>query len=106
MTRCRWAGRPIGGSCCSGCAGILQPPHAIDFAHPPPEPPPVTTIAWRLAHVTVGVFAMRNHSHFGGPPADYVNWPYAADAEIPLSINSTMPIGVGIGAYSPSATKT
>ena len=44
---------------------------AIDFAYPAPQPAPFTTIAWRLAHVIVGVFAMRNHSHFGGPPADY-----------------------------------
>ena len=27
----------------------------IDFAFPPPEPAPVTTIAWRLGHVIVGV---------------------------------------------------
>lgn len=57
---------------------------AIDFAYPPPQPEPVTTIAWRLAHVIVGVFAMRNHSHFGGPPADYMTWPYATDADTAL----------------------
>jgi hypothetical protein len=57
---------------------------SIDFAYPPPEPAPVTTIAWRLAHVIVGVFAMRNHSHFGGPPADYQSWPYATDAATAL----------------------
>lgn len=52
----------------------------IDFAVPAPQPEPVTTIAWRLAHVIVGVLAMRTHSHFGGPPADYQSWPYATDA--------------------------
>lgn len=52
----------------------------IDFAYPAPQPEPVTTIAWRLAHVIVGVLAMRNHAHFGGPPADYQSWPYATDA--------------------------
>jgi hypothetical protein len=52
----------------------------IDFAFPNPEPPPVTTIAWRLAHVIVGVFGMRAASHFGGPPADYGTWPYAGTA--------------------------
>ncbi|GAY16526.1 DinB family protein [Mycobacterium sp. shizuoka-1] len=57
----------------------------IDFAYPPPRPEPVTTIAWRLAHVIVGVLAMRNHSHFGGPPADYQSWPYATDAETALA---------------------
>ena len=28
---------------------------------------------------------MRNHSHFGGPPADYQSWPYATDADTALS---------------------
>jgi hypothetical protein len=60
-------------------------PIRIDFAHPPPTPEPFTTIAWRLAHVIVGVLAMRNHSHFGGPPADYQNWPYATDADTALA---------------------
>ena len=27
---------------------------------------------------------MRNHSHFGGPPADYQSWPYATDAATAL----------------------
>lgn len=55
-----------------------------DFTYPPPDPEPVTTIAWRLAHVIVGVLAMRNHSHFGGPPADYQSWAYATDADTAL----------------------
>jgi DinB family protein len=40
----------------------------IDFRFPAPDPAPVTTIAWRLAHITVGVFGQRAASHFGGPP--------------------------------------
>ena len=56
----------------------------IDFSYPPPQPEPFTTIAWRLAHVIVGVFAMRNDNHFGGPPADYQSWPYATDAATAL----------------------
>lgn len=58
---------------------------AIDFEFPAPEPAPFTTIAWRLAHVVVGVFAMRNHFHFGGPPADYQSWQYATDAQTALT---------------------
>jgi len=57
----------------------------IDFAYPPPRPEPFTTIAWRMAHVIVGVFAMRNHNHFGGPAADYQSWRYATDAATALS---------------------
>ena len=64
--------------------GILAQIAAAEAAPPVPlgpEPAPFTTIAWRLAHVIVGVFAMRNHSHFGGPPADYESWHYATDAK-------------------------
>lgn len=56
----------------------------VDFAYPAPEPAPFTTIAWRLAHVIVGVLAMRNHSHFDGPPATYETWPYASGADTAL----------------------
>lgn len=52
----------------------------MDFAWPPPDPAPVTTIAWRLAHITVGCFAARVAAHFGGPPVDWATWPYAATA--------------------------
>jgi DinB superfamily len=62
----------------------VHPGGSIDFEYPQPEPAPFTTIAWRLAHVIVGVLAMRNHSHFGGPPADYQSWQYATDAATAL----------------------
>lgn len=62
----------------------VHPDGGIDFEYPPPEPAPFTTIAWRLAHVIVGVLAMRNHSHFAWPPADYQSWPYATDAATAL----------------------
>jgi hypothetical protein len=40
-------------------------------------PGPVTTIAWRLAHIIAGCFAARNGSHFDGPDvgdAGYQCW--------------------------------
>ena len=52
----------------------------LEFAIPEPDPAPVTTIAWRLAHVIVGGFAARVAGHFGGPPADYLGWEYAGTA--------------------------
>ena len=57
----------------------------IDFAHPEPDPPPVTTIAWRLGHIVVGVLAMRVAGHFGGPPVDYGSHHYAATAREALA---------------------
>jgi hypothetical protein len=52
----------------------------LDYAYPEPSPPPVTTIAWRLAHIIVGVFAGRVAGHFGGPPVDYDTFEYAGTA--------------------------
>lgn len=57
----------------------------IDFAFPQPDPPPFTTIAWRLAHVIVGVLAMRNASHFGRTPTDYTTFAYATTAKDALA---------------------
>lgn len=65
----------------SGGGGEL----VADFAFPEPSPPPVTTISWRLAHLIVGVFGMRNAIHFGGPPADYLTWEYAPTARQALT---------------------
>ncbi|MGI5467706.1 DinB family protein [Streptomyces sp. CA-132043] len=53
----------------------------VDFAFPEPVPAPVTTIAWRLAHIVVGVFGMRVANHFGGPKTDYETFAYAGTAQ-------------------------
>jgi hypothetical protein len=57
----------------------------IDFAMPEPDPPPVTTIAWRLGHLLVGVLGARNGRHFGGPPVDYATYRYPGTAAEALS---------------------
>lgn len=67
----------------------------IDFAFPPPDPAPLTTIAWRLGHVIVGVLAMRNAAHFGRPAradalgreqqVDYQSFEYAPTAALALA---------------------
>lgn len=51
-----------------------------DFEVPEPDPAPVTTIAWRLGHIVVGIFGARAASHFRGPPMDYAtyHWPSTA----------------------------
>ena len=51
-----------------GCWTIRTTPDGpamIDWQWPVPEPPPVTTIAWRLAHIAVQVFGIRASAHFG-----------------------------------------
>ena len=52
----------------------------IDFADSEPSPAPVTTIAWRLAHLITGAFGSRVGDHFGGPPVDYDAFHYAGTA--------------------------
>ncbi len=56
----------------------------IDWAFPEPVPAPVTTIAWRLGHVIVGVLGVRNASHFGGPAVSYqtYDWSRTADGAV------------------------
>ena len=56
----------------------------VDFG-PEPNPAPVTTIAWRMAHLIVGVFGARVATHFGGPPMDYMNFAYAGTADAALA---------------------
>lgn len=56
----------------------------IDFAYPPPDPAPVTTVAWRLTHLIVGVFGARVASHFDGPPMDYATVELPATAAAAL----------------------
>src|SRR5260370_1013719 len=43
-------------------------------------PAPVTTIAWRLAHIIVPVFGERSAAHFGGPAVDFYEFGYAGTA--------------------------
>ncbi|GAA4766999.1 DinB family protein [Citricoccus nitrophenolicus] len=53
----------------------------VDFAFPEPNPAPVTTIAWRAAHVLVGVLGARMAGHFGGPAMDYYTYDYPGTAD-------------------------
>lgn len=78
-----WSVRPRGTSPAPVQGGVGS--HTVDFAFPEPVPAPVTTIAWRLAHVVVGVLAVRNAAHAGGPPASYESWEYAGTAAAALA---------------------
>ena len=57
----------------------------IDFALPEPDPAPVTTIAWRIGHLVVGVLGARAAGHFGAPPVDYDSHEYPGDAATALA---------------------
>ncbi|GAA2335304.1 DinB family protein [Saccharopolyspora halophila] len=77
-----WSVRPRGTSTAQIQAGSGD--FTVDYGYPAPDPAPFTTIAWRLAHVIVGVLAMRNAAHFGAPEASYDSWTYAGDADTAL----------------------
>ncbi|MGX7671021.1 DinB family protein [Plantactinospora sp. DSM 117369] len=73
-----WGVRPRDGVDAAVAHGAGR--YVIEYALPEPTPPPVTTIAWRLGHLIVGVFGQRSAAHFGGPPVDYDSFDYAGTA--------------------------
>ncbi|MFN2555376.1 MAG: DinB family protein [Nitriliruptorales bacterium] len=66
----------------AGGAGEL----VMDFEIPEPTPPPVTTIAWRLGHIAIGIFGMRASAHFGDGSISYQTtyWPATAAGALDL----------------------
>ena len=78
-----WSVRPRGSSTAPlalGGGAFTQ-----DFAWPPPDPAPATTIAWRLSHLLAGVFGMRVAAHFGGEPVNLETYDYPGDAATALA---------------------
>jgi hypothetical protein len=55
----------------------------LDYAEPPHEREPVTTIAWRLAHLTVGL-ASTNARHLGRQAVSESTFHYAGTAQTAL----------------------
>lgn len=73
-----WNIRPRGE--CRSPAPIGTGAFQRDDAPDDPDPAPLTTVAWRLAHMTVDVLAMRSADHFGRAAAHYETWEYAGSA--------------------------
>lgn len=69
-----WNLRPVGTSATPMAAGggAVE----MDWDQPEPRPAPVTTIAWRISHLLLGVFGLRNARYFGAPPVDPVTYDY------------------------------
>lgn len=73
-----WSLRPRGESrtpMAVGAGGMV-----LDYEYPAPDPAPVTTVAWRLNHLLVGVLGQRNATYFGGPAVDYGSFAYPETA--------------------------
>lgn len=58
----------------------------MDYRYPEPEPAPVTTIAWRLGHLAIGIFGERDSAHFGDGSVSYqtTDWPPTAAGGLAL----------------------
>ncbi|QNP74704.1 DinB family protein [Streptomyces roseirectus] len=74
-----WSVRPRGTS--TAPAPVGSGAWTLDFALPEPVPAPVTTIAWRLAHIVVSCLGYRVGWYFGGPDVDAETFPYAGTAD-------------------------
>lgn len=66
-----------------GCWSVREQPDgafAMDWDWPAPDPAPVTTIAWRLAHIGVRTLGLRANALFGDGKftLDTVRWPKTA----------------------------
>ncbi|MGH8946085.1 MAG: DinB family protein [Acidimicrobiia bacterium] len=75
-----WSIRPRGEATSALAGGAGD--YVVDWEYPEPQPPPVTTIAWRLGHMAVGVLGARAANHFGDGGVDYhsTRWsPHVAD---------------------------
>jgi DinB superfamily len=79
-----WSIRPRGEATTRHAAGAGGT--VMDFVVRPPDPPPFTTIAWRMAHIAVGVFGARASNHFGDGSVDEAStdWPLTAAGGLEL----------------------
>jgi hypothetical protein len=59
-------------------------PFTMDLIRGVPSPGPVTTIAWRMAHLTVSVLGGRVAGHFDGPPSSHPEHQHAGTAGLAL----------------------
>ena len=79
-----WNVRPRGSAPRPGALVVGTGAGVLDWAPDPPEPTPLTTIAWRLAHLVVGVLGDRNARYFAGPPIDDDSYDY------PLTVDRSL----------------
>jgi hypothetical protein len=79
-----WSLRPRDAATTAMAAGAGDT--VADYEWPEPQPAPITTIAWRMGHVAVGVLGMRAANHFGHGGVEYAttDWPLSAAGGLAL----------------------
>ncbi len=79
-----WSIRPRDVASTTHAAGAGA--YVIDYAFPEPDPAPVTTIAWRVGHIAIGVLGMRAANHFGEGGVDYATTEWSPSAAEGLAL--------------------
>jgi hypothetical protein len=89
---------------CAGCWTVRLDPERLggwfmDYPHPPPEPPPVTTIAWRLLHIAHGNWIYWEHA-FGPGRRTFLDLPtmHTAAAAVADLVASQEPVTATLAA--------
>lgn len=79
-----WSIRPRAEAVTARAVGAAD--SVADFEVPEPDPAPITTIAWRMGHMAIGLFAMRASAHFGDGSVGYAttDWPLDAGGGLAL----------------------
>jgi hypothetical protein len=79
-----WSVRPRATATTPMAAGLGDV--VADFVFPEPDPAPITTIAWRMGHLSIGVFGQRASNHFGDGSVSYqtTDWPLTAAGGLAL----------------------
>jgi hypothetical protein len=78
--------------------------YMVDWAWPAPDPPPFTTIAWRICHIAVPVLGIRASNQFGDGSLTVASaaWPGTAAGGIALLESSYAAWKSGLSALDES----
>lgn len=95
-----WSVRPRAEATTAMAAGAGDV--VVDHEYPEPSPAPLTTIAWRLAHLVI-VFGQRAADHFGAHRVDAgtVDWPLTAAGMVALLDEHHAAWTAGVAALGP-----
>jgi hypothetical protein len=67
-------------------SGEVQGDWMVDWVWPAPDPPPFTTIGWRLAHIAGPVLGFRASNHFGDGSLTLESMPWPGSAAEALEL--------------------
>jgi uncharacterized damage-inducible protein DinB len=84
LTDAEYLWEPVEG--CWNIRPVGNGKYLADYQTPEPDPPPVTTIAWRLSHIAGAILAWCNASQFGGSNFEVAAFECPGTAEAALRL--------------------